>query len=88
METIVLLMCGKNKLPHPAKAEDLYTSPRFIESMNYAKSLTTQNNIYILSAKHGLLTLEQEVAPYDKSVYDMSSQEKKAWTDNPNAHPF
>ena len=81
MKTIVLLMCGKNKLSHKAKAKDLYTSPRFQKSIEYAKTLTDYSNIYVLSAKHGLLGLEQEIAPYDKSIYEMSVQEKKAWAD-------
>jgi len=79
MKTIVLLMCGKNKLSHKAKAKDLYTSPRFQKSIEYAKTLTDYSNIYVLSAKHGLLGLEQEIDPYDKSIYEMSVQEKKAW---------
>jgi hypothetical protein len=81
MKSIVLLMCGKNKLSHKAKAKDLYTSPRFQKSIEYAKTITDYSNIYVLSAKHGLLGLEQEIDPYDKSIYEMSVQEKKAWAD-------
>jgi len=81
MKTIVLLMCGKNKLSQKAKAEVLYTSPRFQKSIEYAKTLTDYSNIYVLSAKHGLLGLQQEIGPYDKSIYKMSSEEKKSWTD-------
>jgi len=74
-------MCGKNKLSHKAKAKDLYTSPRFQKSIEYAKTLTDYSNIYVLSAKHGLLGLEQEIDPYNQSIYEMSVQEKKAWAD-------
>jgi len=81
MKTIVLLMCGKNKLSQKAKAKDLYTSPRFQKSIQYAKTLTDYTNIYVLSAKHGLLGLEQEIDPYDQSLYKMSVQNKKAWAD-------
>jgi len=80
METIVLLMCGQNKLSQKAKAKDLYTSPRFQKSIEYAKTLTDYSNIYVLSAEHGLLGLEQEIDPYDKSIYKMSAEEKKIWT--------
>lgn len=79
MKSIVMLMCGKNKLPHKAKAKDLYTSPRFQKSIEYAKTITAYSCIYILSAKYGLVELEQELAPYDKSLYEMSAQEKKEW---------
>ena len=81
MKSIVLLMCGKNKLSQKAKAKDLYTSPRFQKSIEYAIKITDYSNIYVLSAKHGLLGLEQEIDPYDKSIYEMSVQEKKAWAD-------
>jgi len=81
MKSIVLLMCGKNKLSQKAKAKDLYLSPRFQKSIEYAKTITDYSNIYVLSAKHGLLGLEQEITPYDKSIYEMSVQEKKAWAD-------
>jgi len=80
MKTIILLMCGENKLCHKAKAKDLYTSPRFQKSLEYAKTLTDYSNIYVLSAKHGLLGLEQEIEPYDKSIYEMSEEEKNEWT--------
>jgi hypothetical protein len=79
MKTIVLLMCGKNKLSQKVKAKDLYTSPRFQKSIQYAKTITDYSNIYVLSAKHGLLGLEQEIEPYDKSIYEMSKLEKGQW---------
>ena len=79
MNSIVLLMCGKNKLSQKAKVKDLYTSPRFQRSIQYAKTITNYSNIYVLSAKYGILELEQEIAPYDKSIYDMSITEKDEW---------
>ena len=81
MKTIVLLMCGNNKLPSKAKAKDLYTSPRFQKSLEYAKTITDCYCIFILSAKYGLVRLEQELATYDKSLYEMSVNEKKEWAD-------
>jgi len=79
METIVLLMCGKHKLSYKAKAKEMYTSPRFQESILYAKTLTSEKNIYILSAKHGLLELEKKIFPYNKSIYDMPIHKKEKW---------
>lgn len=82
MKTIVLLMCGKNKLSHTAKVKDFYTSPRFQKSIQYANTLTEEKNIFVLSAKHGLLELEQEIAPYNESIYGMSEQKKEQWANN------
>jgi len=79
MRTFVLLMCGKNKLSYKAKAEDLYTSLRFQKSIEYAKTLTVYPHIFILSAGYYLLKLDDEIEPYDKSIYDMNEKEKSMW---------
>ena len=38
------------------------------------------NEIYILSAKHGLLKLTDEIEPYDKTLNNMRSNEIKEWS--------
>jgi hypothetical protein len=72
-------MCGRNKLTHADKARNMYTSERFRKSLEYAKTLTAEENIYILSAKHGLLELDRVIEPYDKSIYEMPITGKKEW---------
>jgi hypothetical protein len=79
MENIVFLMCGKDKEKFKTRAKYLYKSKRFQKSLQYAKILANENYIFILSAKHGLLELEIEIEPYDKSIYDMSITEKDEW---------
>ena len=61
-----------------AKAKDLYISSLFKLSLQYAKSLNV-NDIYILSAKYGLLPLDQEIEPYEKNLNRMSGKERKQW---------
>jgi hypothetical protein len=70
MKTIVLISCAKEKkkVLGKVRAEDLYISPLFKKSLTYAKTLTTTDNIYILSAKHHLLALDKVIAPYDVSL--------------------
>ena len=68
MKTIVLISCGAKKAKEELKAENLYISPLFKKSLAYAKTLTTTDNIYILSAKHHLLPLDKVIAPYDVSL--------------------
>jgi hypothetical protein len=80
MKKIVLLMCAKHKLDHKAKVRNLYISSRFQKSIEYAGTLSEDKNIFVLSAKHGLLSLDIEIEPYDKSIYKMSIEEKQAWT--------
>jgi hypothetical protein len=77
---IVLLSCVATKLPKPAPAGKLYNSPLFKGSLEYANSLDP-DDIIILSAKHYVLPLEQVIAPYDKTLLNMPSDEVKEWAE-------
>lgn len=79
MATVVLLSCTKSKLDHKAPAQELYSaSPLFRGTLTYGKSLNP-DKIYILSAKHYLVPLDKELEPYDKTLKDMSAEEKEKW---------
>lgn len=75
---IVLISCVSQKLSHRAKAKDLYVSTLFRLNLKYAK-LLNPDAIYILSAKYGLLSLEQEIEPYEQTLNNMRSDEIKDW---------
>ena len=75
---IVLISCVKKKLPYRAKAQDLYISPLFRFNIEYACSLKP-DAIYILSAKYGLVSLDQEIDTYNQTLNTMSESQKKAW---------
>lgn len=77
---IVYIGCVKEKLDHRAKAEDLYISDLFKKELAYARSLNP-DHIYILSAKHYLLDLNDIIAPYDETLNDMSAEERKSWAE-------
>ena len=79
MKKVVLISCVKSKLKVPAKVKDLYTSTLFQYTLRYARKLKP-DAIYVLSAKHGLLDLEQIIAPYEMTLITMSEEEKKAWS--------
>ena len=76
MKKIVLLSCGKKKRNRRAKAGDMYISPLFTKSLNYAKQKLRPDKVFILSAKHGLLGLGDEIEPYDKKLND---RERRQW---------
>lgn len=79
MINIVLLSCTKSKLEHKAPAQELYSaSPTFRKTLEYGKSLKP-DKMYILSAKHFLVPLNKELAPYDKTLKEMSQDEKEIW---------
>ena len=78
MARIVLISCVSKKLNHKSKAQDLYVSPLFRKNLHYAKSLNP-DKIFILSAKYGLLRLNEKIEPYDKTLNKMRSNEIKEW---------
>lgn len=71
MRTICLLACAEQKLACSAPASELYTSRAFRASLGYARALRS-DAVYILSAKHGLLSLDTVVEPYDVKLDETS----------------
>jgi hypothetical protein len=62
---LVVIPCGGAKLTAPAPARELYIGSMFRDQLATALTMTTPENVRILSAKHGLLTLDEIVEPYD-----------------------
>jgi cytoplasmic iron level regulating protein YaaA (DUF328/UPF0246 family) len=78
MRTVVLISCVSKKLNHNALAAELYISPLFRLNLAYAKKLHP-DAIYILSAKYGLLRLDDAVEPYDLTLNEMRNEQVRAW---------
>lgn len=78
MTKIALVSCVSSKLPCAAAARDLYTSPLFAKSRQYAE--THADKWYILSAKYGLVVPERIIEPYEKTLNTMPKEERKAWS--------
>ncbi|MDO8789920.1 MAG: hypothetical protein Q7J42_17730 [Sulfuritalea sp.] len=78
MKTIVLISCVSKKLAHAARARDIYVSPLFRLNLAYAESLKP-DAIYVLSAKHGLLALEDQIEPYELTLNTMGIGQIRAW---------
>ena len=75
---IILISCVSKKLPHKAKAKDIYISTLFKLNKEYAE-LLSPDKIFILSAEHGLLDMEKEIEPYDKTLNNMPAKDLKKW---------
>lgn len=78
MKKIALISCVSKKLEKKARAEDLYISPLFKLSLKYARKLKP-DEIFILSAKHGLLALDDKIDPYDVTLNNMIVSQRKDW---------
>ena len=80
MKTIYLLSCCKQKLSHPAKADHLYQSTGFKKSLRYAQS-KNPDAIFILSAKHHVVALDEVLEPYDVCLSINPMEEPKTWAE-------
>jgi len=78
VNTIVLISCVSKKLPHKARARDLYIGPLFRMNLKYAQHFSPQK-VFILSAKYGLVQLDEEIEPYDVTLNKMSARERRIW---------
>jgi hypothetical protein len=81
MSKVVLVSCSAGKESHSAPAEELYNSDLFKKQLEYAKKLTSPNDIYIISAKYHLVPLRAKIEPYNKTLKDMSADERQSWSD-------
>ena len=78
---IILISCVSKKLDKKSKAEDIYISPLFRYNLKYAHSLNP-DKIFILSAKYGLLDLNQKIEPYNQTLNNIPKEELKQWANN------
>lgn len=65
---IVVIPCGARKLNHPAQAQSMYIGSYHKMCQRYALSLVTPDDIYILSAKYGLLKMTDVIEPYSLTL--------------------
>ena len=75
---IIFLSCVKSKQNKKCAAKDMYISDLFKKSLIYAKQLNPRK-IYILSAKYGLLELNDMIEPYELTLNKMTQNQQKIW---------
>ena len=83
MVDVVLVGCSGPKINvSQCEAQDLYNSNLFKVNIKYAHLLQPNNNfIHIISAKYGVIKLNETIEKYDLSVYDLSKPEYIKWCD-------
>ena len=78
---IALISCTSKKKRYKCKAAELYSeSARFVLAYEYAKE--TCDEVYILSAKYGLISEYEVIEPYNETLRDKSKADRKAWSLN------
>jgi hypothetical protein len=77
---IALISCTKLKQEYTCPAREMYLKStlfskafRYIEQQGY-------DDWFILSAKYGLLNKDEVIEPYDVTLNNMKSAEKKEWS--------
>lgn len=61
----VIIPCGNTKLDTAAPASEFYTGSMFQDSLRTARKLFSDDRIYVMSAKHGIIPLDKVLEPYD-----------------------
>lgn len=80
MKSPGLISCTKSKQDYPCKASEMYqASDLFRKAYSYA--IKNYDFVAILSAKYGLLFPDDKIAPYDLTLNDMNSQQRKKWAE-------
>lgn len=83
MKKIAIVGCTKSKKNIPCKAEEMYSpSTLFKLEMEYIKSNIKPDDIYILSAKYGLIEKSTLIEPYNEYLKDKSKDAKRQWNEN------
>jgi len=80
MRTVFLVSCVSKKKPAQLPAKDLYDSPWFKKARAYVES--TGSPWFILSAEYGLLEPDRIVAPYEKTLNQMSVGDRRRWSED------
>jgi hypothetical protein len=75
--TVYLVSCVSKKRTTPSPARDLYISDWFLKARDYVES--TQSPWFILSAEYGLVSRDQVLAPYERTLNTMDKAERNAW---------
>lgn len=74
---VAFIGCSAQKLDRPAPARELYTGALFKLALQYAELVA--DKVYVLSAEHGVVPLDRELAPYDARLRPENS---KRWGRN------
>ncbi len=78
---IALVTCVKEKQGKKTTAKDLYQGELFRKFMSSAESFSPDKT-FILSGKHGLLKLEDEIEPYDLNLNVKEDSYQREWARN------
>lgn len=74
---VVLVGCCAEKLSIVAPARRMYRSQLFLKAMDWAERNAEEWRV--ISAAHGLIKPDEQLAPYDLAVRDLSAERRDKW---------
>lgn len=80
MSKIALISCTKRKRESPCAAKDLYSASLWFRTA-YEFAELVADDIFILSARYGLLEKDKVIDPYEEVLNDKPFSERQAWAD-------
>ncbi len=78
----VVANCTAKKLPHAAPARELYRGPsirRVVSVIDGARKRGVVVELYVISAKHGLVHESEVLEPYDETIANWPRERIKEW---------
>lgn len=83
MRRLAFISCVSMKSNKACEVKDMYISPLFKYSYKFASNAGV-NEIYILSAKYGVIKDDKIIEPYNTTLNKMSRDERIQWSENVN----
>lgn len=80
LKSLGLISCTKSKQDYTCKASEMY-QPSDLFRKAYSYATKNYDFVAILSAKYGLLFPDDEIEPYDLTLNNMKSQQRKEWAE-------
>jgi hypothetical protein len=78
---IAFVSCTKLKANYTCNAKEMYQKSTLFQKATKYVEQQEYDDWFVLSAKHGLLKQNQEIAPYDLTLNSMKTGERKAWSE-------
>jgi|TARA_Y100000034_G_scaffold133368_1_gene198647 cytoplasmic iron level regulating protein YaaA (DUF328/UPF0246 family) len=79
MLKIAFIACSKTKESFSCEVRQLYQGALFKKALEYCSR--HYDEVYVLSAKHGLLELSDIIAPYEETLNTKTREERMEWTE-------
>lgn len=79
MKKIALISCTKLKKDFPCPAGEMYQESQLFKKASQYISQQDYDDWFILSAKYGFLSKDKVIEPYDLTLNNMKSIQRKEW---------